>query len=99
MIAELTVVPVGASTHISKPVARVIQEIRHSGLEHQITAMGTLVEGEPEAVWKLIRKCHDVAAGANDRVILELRVDTGRTERGGLRKSVEDVEALLSEPA
>lgn len=81
MIAEITALPIGESEHMSKPVASIVKRIAASGLDHEVTAMGTLVEGDDDAIWSLLRDCHDVARKGSDRVIFEVRIDAARRER------------------
>ena len=50
--------------HVEAAIA-VIQE---SGLRYEVDALGTTIEGEPEALWPLVRRVHEacLAAGANN---------------------------------
>ena len=52
MIAEFSVFPVGKDVHLSAYVAPIIALVEKSGLPYKVTAMGTLVEGDVEAVDK-----------------------------------------------
>lgn len=93
MIAELTILPLGEGAHLSGPLAEVIDMIESSGLAHQVTAMGTLIEGDPEAVWELVRRCHEVTRRGAPRVITEVRIDDGASARLG--QSVASLESRL----
>lgn len=93
MLAELTILPLGEGTHLSGRLSEVVEAIEHSGLSHQVTAMGTLIEGEPEEVWRLLRRCHELSRRHADRVVTEVRIDDG--EGVGLDRSVARVEAHL----
>lgn len=78
---------------LSKYVARSLDIIDRSGLDYQLTAMGTLVEGEPDQVWNLIRECHAKMREVSDRVVAYIKMDdrvgmTGRLK--GKPKSVVD---------
>jgi len=85
MLAIFSIAPHTGEKHLSGFVAQTLELIRQSGLDHQLTAMGTLVEGEPEEVFNLIRDCHIM----DDQV--------GRS--GRIRDKVASVEGKLSEQA
>lgn len=96
MIAEIEVTPIGDGRHMAEPVSEVVRAIARSGLDYQVTAMGTLVEGEPEDVWKLIRECHEKACSESDRVKTQIRIDEDSTRTLGLRRQVERIEEELA---
>jgi uncharacterized protein YqgV (UPF0045/DUF77 family) len=55
--------------------------VKQSGLTHELTAMGTLVEGPIEEVFALTRRLHDAcfdAGSGTSRVVTSLRVDERR---------------------
>lgn len=93
MIAELTILPLGDGAHLSEALAPVLELIERSGLEHQVTAMGTLIEGPPEELWGLLRRCHEAAREGAPRVVTEIRLDDGAGAR--LAASVRHVEHRL----
>ncbi len=68
MIAELQVLPRPAGTD-GDPHAHVeaaIAVIAASGLHHEVSALGTTLEGTPDQVWAALRAAHEatLAAGA-----------------------------------
>jgi uncharacterized protein (TIGR00106 family) len=79
-VAFLTIVPLGtASTSMSAYVAGVEQVLRDSGLKHQLTAMGTIVEGDLDRILQVARAMHErpFADGAL-RVSTLLKIDDRR---------------------
>lgn len=95
MLVELSIIPVGESAHTTGPVASVIDLIARSGLRHQVTDLGTIIEGEDDAVWSLVRRCHEEARRRCERVVTELRVDDGAARLG---RGVRRVEEELARP-
>ena len=95
MLAELTIEPIGKGSHLAAPLARVVDLVAASGLPFQVTAMGTLVEGEPEKVWDLLRHCHELARNDSGRVITEIRIDDRGDTAGALLRNVERIEEVL----
>ena len=95
MIAIFSVVPLGHEA-LSKHVSEVIDIIDRSGIEYRLTAMGTIVEGEPEEVWSLVRRCHDHMRGAHSRVHTQITIDDREDERGAIDSKVADIERHLA---
>lgn len=60
MIAEIQVVPKPSGNEESKYyfVERALDVIKASGLKYEVGALGTTVEGDPDAVWALLRRIH-----------------------------------------
>ena len=83
-VAEISVLPVGTGEPTVREYVRAVyQLIRESGLKHELTAMGTLVEGRVEDLFALARRVHDAcfeAAGGTARVVTSLRIDERRGE-------------------
>ena len=96
MLVELSVVPVGEGLHMTEPVSVAVELIAQSGLDYQVTAMGTLIEGPDEAVWALVRRCHEAVRRASGRVITELRIDDAKQAGHDLSASVRRVEERLA---
>ena len=72
MIAEIQVAPSPAGTP-DDPHAYVeaaIAVIRDSGLRYEVSALGTTVEGDDDAVWATLRAAHEavLAAGASSGI-------------------------------
>ena len=60
VIADLCVVPVGVGISVSKYVAACEKVIQDAGLSAQLHAYGTNIEGEWDAVFAAIKRCHEV---------------------------------------
>lgn len=81
VIADFCVVPIGVGVSVSKYVAECQRVLSESGLEFQMHAYGTNVEGEWEAVMGAIRTCHErVHAMGAPRISTSIRLGT-RTDR------------------
>jgi uncharacterized protein (TIGR00106 family) len=97
MLAIFSIAPHTGDKHLSGFVAQTLELIRQSGLDHQLTAMGTLVEGEPEEVFNLIRDCHIMMRNQADRVGTKIWIDDQVGRTGRIRDKVASVEGKLSE--
>lgn len=84
VVAEIFITPLGTGdATIREYIRALVPLVQASGLTHQLTAMGTLVEGPLDDVLALVRRLHeatfDVATGT-DRVVTHLRLDERRGE-------------------
>ena len=95
MIAEFSVVPVGKGEELAELVAGVVDIIDRSGLPYQLTAMGTLVEGEWDDVLALIKECHFKMRRQGARVLTRISIDDRENAVNRLTGKVRDVEKVL----
>ncbi len=81
VIADVCVVPIGIGVSVSPEIAACQKILRDAGLKIQLHAYGTNIEGEWEAVFEAIRRCHETVheMGA-PRISTTIRVGT-RTDR------------------
>jgi uncharacterized protein (TIGR00106 family) len=81
VIADLCVVPMGVGVSVSRHVAACEKVLKEAGLTIHLHAYGTNIEGEWDAVFAAIKKCHEVvhAMGA-PRITSSIKVGT-RTDR------------------
>jgi uncharacterized protein (TIGR00106 family) len=81
VIVDFTVVPIGTGVSLSKYVAACERVLEENGLEHQLHANGTSVEGEWEDVFLALRRCHErLHAMGVPRIHTDVKIGT-RTDR------------------
>ena len=80
---------------MSAEVAESLAIIRASGLSYQLTAMGTIVEGEPEEVFELIKRVHINMRSKHPRVSTSIDIDDKVGKSGQLAAKTASVEAKL----
>jgi uncharacterized protein (TIGR00106 family) len=95
MVVEFSIVPLGRSEELAEPVAKVLDIVDRSGLPYKVTAMGTIVEGEWEAVFGLIKDCHARMRRQAGRVLTHIAVDDREGAAGRLEGKVNDAESIL----
>lgn len=95
-VVEVSITPLGTATpSVSKYVAGCLQIVRESGLRHQLTPMGTVIEGNLDDILAVIRRMHEAPfrAGAQ-RVSTLIKIDDRRDREGhsmaGKIRSVEE---------
>ncbi|MCK8827208.1 MTH1187 family thiamine-binding protein [Natroniella acetigena] len=97
-IVEVTVVPLGtAEPGLSKYVAG-CQEIleQEEKIEYQLTPMGTIIEGDLELIFALIKKMHHhpFEQGAL-RVTTSIKIDERRDKKASMKQKLGSVHDKL----
>jgi uncharacterized protein (TIGR00106 family) len=95
MIVEFSVVPLGKGESLSELVAKVADIVDRSGLPYKLTAMGTIVEGEWNEVFELIKECHSFIKRFAGRVLTTITVDDRDKAKGRIQGKVERIETIL----
>ncbi|WP_408998487.1 MTH1187 family thiamine-binding protein [Syntrophus buswellii] len=95
MLVQFSVVPLGTGESLSESVAEVIRLVDESGLPYRTNPMGTVIEGEWDAVIDLIRKCHEEALRSAPRVLTSLSIDDRPGKPDRISGKIESVEKRL----
>ena len=96
-VAFLTITPLGtATTSLSSYVAGVERILQGTSLTHQLTAMGTIIEGEVDEILAVVRRMHEhpFTQGAL-RVSTSLRIDDRRDRPHSIAGKMRSVEEKL----
>ncbi len=96
VIVDLTVVPLGVGVSLSSYVAACEQTLRDHGLEPQLHANGTNVEGDWDTVFAAVKRCHEVVheMGA-PRITTVITLGTRTDREQAMGDKVKSVEAKL----
>jgi len=77
VIVDLCVVPLGVGVSVSKYVAECQKVLDATGLNHQMHAYGTNIEGDWDTVFTAIKLCHEkVHAMGAPRITTTIKVGT-----------------------
>jgi uncharacterized protein (TIGR00106 family) len=98
VILEFSVTPLGVGESVSGYVARCLEIVEQSGLDYQLHAMGTLVEGELEPVLNVLKRCIEATAANGTRVTCAAKLDYRQGHSGRLQAKVKSVEEKLGRP-
>jgi uncharacterized protein (TIGR00106 family) len=80
-LAEIQVIPIGVGVSVRKEVRRAHEVIRGSGLQVQLHAYGTNVEGDLETILSTIRRIHETLhAEGTPRLSTTIKIGT-RTDK------------------
>lgn len=97
ILAEFSVVPVGAGASISPQVARVLRIVIDSGVRYKANPMGTVLEGEWDEVMAVIKKCHAEVIKDSERVLTTLTIDDRKGKADRIEKKLESVEQKVGQ--
>lgn len=100
-IVEVTIVPLGTGTpSVSRYVAEVHKVLQQASepIHYQLTPMSTIIEGELDDLFAVIRRMHEVpfAKGA-ERVSTSIRIDERRDKPSTMASKLKSVEEKLAE--
>lgn len=95
VVLEFSVSPLGAGESVSPYVARCVEIVEQSGMDYQLHAMGTLVEGELDQVLDVLKRCIEAVAADCSRVTCSAKLDCRQGHSGRLLAKVESVEQKL----
>ncbi len=97
VIVDLCVVPLGVGVSVSSYVAACERVIREAGLSAQLHAFGTNIEGEWDAVFAAVKRCHEVVheMGA-PRISTTIRLGTRTDRPQSMADKIRSVEAKLA---
>lgn len=98
VLMELSVVPLNKGESVSPWVARCVDLIDRSGLDYELHASGTIVEGSLDQLIVLLRQCIEEVTRDCDRVICHAKFDHEEGESGRLKAQVKSVENELGRP-
>jgi uncharacterized protein (TIGR00106 family) len=96
VIVDLCVVPIGIGVSVSKEVAACQRVLDEAGLQTKLHAYGTNIEGEWDAVFSAIKRCHQVvhAMGA-PRISTTIKLGTRVDRKQSMQDKLDSVHAKL----
>jgi len=97
VIADLCVIPMGVGTSVSNQVAVCERILSEAGLKTKLHAYGTNIEGEWDAVFAAVKRCHEAlhAAGV-PRISTSMRFGTRTDREQTMEDKVRSVEEKLA---
>jgi uncharacterized protein (TIGR00106 family) len=92
MIADLTVLPIGRSPHISTLLAEILQDIRDQDIRHQLTATGTSLEGTWDQIMQAAKRAHSIARKQTPHVVTLLKIEDDAEASNPIESNVNSME-------
>jgi len=95
MLAEFSIIPIGAGSSIGDRLAEVLRIVDASGLPYKINPMGTVVEGEWDEVIRLIKKCHNAVMKTGERAVTTISIDDRKGKPNRIEQKVKSIERRI----
>ena len=78
---DLCLVPIGVGTSLSPYIKECIEVIKNEGLNYELGANGTAIEGDWDKVFECVKKCHKkIHSKGAPRIYTTMKVKT-RTDK------------------
>ena len=95
VLLEFSMSPLGQGESVSPYIARVVDIIDKSGLDYQLHAMGTVIEGEIDEVLSVLKSCFEELSSDCDRISCTAKLDYRVGASGRLQSKITSVEEKL----
>jgi uncharacterized protein (TIGR00106 family) len=92
VLLEFAMSPTGEGESMSRHVARILDIVDRSGVSYQLTAMGTILEGDWDAVMAVVSECFRMLQVDCHRIGMNLKMDYRAGSEPRLRSKVDAVE-------
>ena len=98
VLLEFSMSPLGQGESVGKYVARSLAIVDKSGVDYRLNPMGTVLEGEWDEVFGVVKKCYERMRKDCGRISCSIKVDYRQGPGGRLENKVRHVEELLGRP-
>ncbi len=95
VLLEFSMSPMDKGESVSPYVSRSLDIIDKSGVPYRLNPMGTVLEGEWDEVFGVVKKCYDRMRKDCKRISIGIRVDYRKGPRGRLESKIASVERTL----
>jgi len=95
VLLEFSMSPLGKGESVGRYVARSLDIIDKSGVDYRLHAMGTVLEGDWNEVFDVVRRCFEAMRKDCNRISVAIKVDYRKGRKGRLRSKVATVERRL----
>jgi uncharacterized protein (TIGR00106 family) len=97
VIADLCVIPIGVGTSVSSQVALCERILAEAGLKTMLHAYGTNIEGEWDAVFAAVKRCHEALHSAGvPRISTSMKFGTRIDKDQTMEDKVRSVDEKLA---
>jgi len=97
-IAEVSVVPLGTKTpSVSQYVARAVKILeQEKDIKYEMTAMGTIIEGDLDRILAMVKKMHEGTFGEGVvRVLTTVKIDDRRDKVQDMKAKLDSLKKKL----
>ncbi len=96
VMMDLCVVPIGVGVSLSEYIVECHKVLEDAGLKHELHAYGTNIEGEWDAVFAAVKRCHEaVHAKGAPRITTTIKCGTRVDRAQTMEDKVQSVQGRL----
>jgi uncharacterized protein (TIGR00106 family) len=95
VLLEFSMSPLGKGESVGKYVARSLEIIDKSHVAYRLNPMGTVLEGEWDDVFDVVKRCYDRMRRDCNRISCSIKVDYRKGAKDRLSAKVASVEKRL----
>ena len=95
VLLEFSMTPLCKGESVSRYVSRSLEIVETSGLDYRLHAMGTVIEGEWDDVFAVVKKCYEAMSIDCERITCSIKVDARKGASGRLISKVKSIEDKL----
>lgn len=95
VLLEFSIFPVDKGESLSPYIARCMDIVDKSGLEYRLNPMGTVVEGEWDQVFGVVKRCYEELNKDCRRIEVAIKADCRKDTKGALTSKIKSVESKL----
>lgn len=95
ILLEFSLYPTDKGESVSQYVAPVLDRIDKSGIPYRLTPMGTILEGDWDEIFGLIKECYEEMRKDCKRITLIAKMDYRDAPAGRITGKVERIEQRL----
>ena len=96
VLLEFSMTPLGKGESVGTYVARSLDIIDRSGVDYRLNPMGTVLEGEWDQVFDVVKRCFEAMRQDCDRISVTIKVDYRKGASGRLDRKIQSVEKILN---
>ena len=95
VLLEFSMSPLGKGESVGEYVSRSLEIIDASGLDYRLNPMGTVLEGNWDQVFGVVKQCFERMRQDCDRISCVIKVDYRKGHKGRLASKTTSVEKRL----
>ena len=95
VLLEFSMSPLGKGESVGPYVSRSLDIIDRSGVPYRLNPMGTVLEGEWDEVFDVVRRCYQRMRRDCKRISCTIKIDYRRGHKGRLAAKTHSVEKRL----
>ena len=97
-LVEVSIIPLGTGTpSVSHYIAQAVKVLEgEKDIKYELTAMGTIIEGDLEHLLTIVRKMHQAVFDAEiRRVVTIIKIDDSRDKTSTMSSKIESLKTKL----